>query len=110
MSLRQTRYGSHGLFQAICRTNRLDSVDKEYGLIIDYKNLFQKMAKAIAVYNPDTKSKAGQKAKQITLKLIEQKRANYVAAADYTEKSNLFKIIQLCIDEIAAKTELNKYN
>ena len=66
--------------------------------------------KAVAVYNPDTKSKAGQKAKQITLKLIEQKRANYVAAADYTEKSNLFKIIQLCIDEIAAKTELNKYN
>lgn len=43
----------HGLFQAICRTNRLDSPDKEYGLIIDYKNLFQKMAKAIAVYNSE---------------------------------------------------------
>lgn len=43
----------HGLFQAICRTNRLDSADKEYGLVIDYKNLFQKMAKAIAVYNSE---------------------------------------------------------
>jgi len=43
----------HGLFQAICRTNRLDSPDKEYGLIIDYKNLFQKMAKAITVYNSE---------------------------------------------------------
>lgn len=43
----------HGLFQAICRTNRLDTADKEYGLIIDYKNLFQKMAKAISVYNSE---------------------------------------------------------
>jgi type I restriction enzyme, R subunit len=30
----------HGLFQAICRVNRLDSEDKEYGYIIDYKDLF----------------------------------------------------------------------
>jgi type I restriction enzyme R subunit len=27
----------HGLFQAICRVNRLDGDDKEYGYIIDYK-------------------------------------------------------------------------
>ena len=30
----------HGLFQAICRVNRLDGEDKEYGYIIDYKDLF----------------------------------------------------------------------
>lgn len=30
----------HGLFQAICRVNRLDD-DKDYGYIIDYKNLFE---------------------------------------------------------------------
>jgi type I restriction enzyme R subunit len=30
----------HGLFQAICRVNRLDGDDKEYGYIIDYKDLF----------------------------------------------------------------------
>jgi type I restriction enzyme R subunit len=30
----------HGLFQAICRVNRLDGDDKEYGFIIDYKDLF----------------------------------------------------------------------
>lgn len=29
----------HGLFQAICRVNRLDDDDKEYGYIIDYKDL-----------------------------------------------------------------------
>ena len=31
----------HGLFQAICRVNRLDGDDKEYGYIIDYKDLFK---------------------------------------------------------------------
>ena len=30
----------HGLFQAICRVNRLDGQDKEYGYVIDYKDLF----------------------------------------------------------------------
>ena len=65
--------------------------------------------KAIAVYNPETRTTAGKKSKKITQKLIEQKRANYVAAADYTEGSSLYKIIQLCIDEIAAKSELLKY-
>ena len=29
----------HGLFQAICRVNRLDSDDKEFGYIVDYKDL-----------------------------------------------------------------------
>ncbi|MEZ6840869.1 hypothetical protein ABVN80_07085 [Acinetobacter baumannii] len=52
----------HGLFQAICRTNRLDTADKEYGLIIDYKNLFQKMAKAIAVYNSELDTSASEEA------------------------------------------------
>ncbi|MCB9169980.1 MAG: HsdR family type I site-specific deoxyribonuclease [Flavobacteriales bacterium] len=31
----------HGLFQAICRTNRLDGEDKVNGFIIDYKDLFK---------------------------------------------------------------------
>ena len=32
----------HGLFQAICRTNRLDGEDKTFGYIVDYKDLIQK--------------------------------------------------------------------
>ncbi|THF70970.1 HsdR family type I site-specific deoxyribonuclease [Deinococcus sp. Arct2-2] len=40
----------HNLFQAICRTNRLDTEDKEYGYIVDYKELFQDVQQAIAVY------------------------------------------------------------
>ncbi len=40
----------HGLFQAICRVNRLHTEDKEYGYIIDYRDLFKSVAKAIADY------------------------------------------------------------
>lgn len=40
----------HGLFQAICRVNRLDGDDKEYGQIIDYKDLFRSLEGAITDY------------------------------------------------------------
>src|SRR5690242_21959022 len=40
----------HGLFQAICRTNRLDGDDKTFGYIVDYKDLFKKVQGAMAVY------------------------------------------------------------
>ena len=43
----------HGLFQAICRVNRLDSEDKEFGYIVDYKDLFPKVENAIAVYSAE---------------------------------------------------------
>lgn len=36
----------HGLFQAICRVNRLDGDDKDYGYIIDYKDLFGSLESA----------------------------------------------------------------
>jgi type I restriction enzyme, R subunit len=40
----------HGLFQAICRVNRLDGEDKEYGYIIDYKDLFNSLENSIKEY------------------------------------------------------------
>jgi type I restriction enzyme R subunit len=43
----------HGLFQAICRTNRLDGDDKTFGYIVDYKDLFKKVQGAIAVYTSE---------------------------------------------------------
>lgn len=43
----------HGLFQAICRTNRLDGDDKSFGYIVDYKDLFRKVQGAIAVYTSE---------------------------------------------------------
>ncbi len=43
----------HNLFQAICRTNRLDGEDKDYGHIVDFKKLFEDVQQAIAVYSSD---------------------------------------------------------
>ncbi len=49
----------HGLFQAICRTNRLDGEDKDFGYIVDYKDLFKRVEKAIAVYTSEIDKSAG---------------------------------------------------
>ncbi|MBK8869649.1 MAG: type I restriction endonuclease subunit R [Elusimicrobia bacterium] len=43
----------HNLFQAICRTNRLDGDDKEYGHIVDFKEMYGELEEAIAVYSSD---------------------------------------------------------
>ena len=40
----------HDLFQAICRVNRPDGEDKDYGYIVDYKDLFQNVQLAITDY------------------------------------------------------------
>lgn len=43
----------HGLFQAICRVNRLDGDDKDFGYIIDYKDLFKVLEKSIHDYTKE---------------------------------------------------------
>ncbi|MEC0373570.1 type I restriction endonuclease subunit R [Paenibacillus chibensis] len=43
----------HALFQAICRVNRLDGEDKDYGYIIDYKDLFGSLEKAMEDYTSE---------------------------------------------------------
>lgn len=40
----------HSLFQAICRVNRLDGEDKDYGYIVDYRDLFNSLETAITDY------------------------------------------------------------
>ena len=44
---------NHNLFQAICRVNRVDGDDKEYGYIVDYQNLFECISGAIGDYTSD---------------------------------------------------------
>jgi type I restriction enzyme R subunit len=58
----------HGLFQAICRTNRLDGEDKDFGYIVDYKDLFKKVEKAIAVYTSELDHSAGGADPEVLLK------------------------------------------
>ncbi len=57
----------HGLFQAICRTNRLDGEDKEFGYIVDYKDLFKKVENAIAVYSSELDHSAPGPAPEVLL-------------------------------------------
>jgi type I restriction enzyme R subunit len=55
----------HGLFQAICRTNRLDGEDKAFGYIVDYKDLFKKLVNdkgtgALQVYTSELEDTPGE--------------------------------------------------
>lgn len=58
----------HGLFQAICRTNRLNGEDKDFGYIVDYKDLFKKVETALAVYTSELDHSADGIDPQIMLK------------------------------------------
>jgi len=49
----------HGLFQAICRVNRLDGEDKVSGYIVDYKDLFKKAENAVSVYTSELDHSVG---------------------------------------------------
>ncbi len=44
------RMQDHGLFQAICRVNRLDDDSKDFGYIVDYKQLFGQLQTAMKDY------------------------------------------------------------
>ncbi|MFJ1899240.1 type I restriction endonuclease subunit R [Streptomyces sp. NPDC088115] len=44
------KMSNHGLFQAICRVNRLDGDDKEFGGIVDYRDLFNSLQDTITDY------------------------------------------------------------
>jgi type I restriction enzyme R subunit len=57
----------HGLFQAICRTNRLDGDDKPFGYIVDYKDLFRKVQGAMAVYSSELDTSDGGASPEVLL-------------------------------------------
>lgn len=61
---------NHGLFQAICRVNRLDGEDKDKGHIVDYKDLFNSLGKAIVDYTSE--AFAGYEEKDISGILVDR--------------------------------------
>lgn len=66
--------------------------------------------KAIAVYNPKLRAKKNRKSpKQICEDLISQNRADFIAPANYSDGSELDKMIKLIIDKIHAEIELKKF-
>lgn len=74
----------HNLFQAICRTNRLDGDDKDYGHIVDFKQLFSDVQQAISVYSSDELDlDDGGEANNVTLKnWLEEGRKKLDAARE----------------------------
>lgn len=46
----------HTLFQAICRVNRLDTDDKDFGYIVDYMELFGNVTASINLYTSELDS------------------------------------------------------
>ncbi|MBL8311283.1 MAG: HsdR family type I site-specific deoxyribonuclease [Burkholderiales bacterium] len=73
----------HGLFQAICRTNRLDGDGKDFGYIVDYKDLFKKVEKALAVYTSELDHSASGDAPEIFVRdRLEAGRASLDSAVE----------------------------
>lgn len=62
----------------------------------------------IAVYNPDAKrtNSPRRSPREICLEIIQHKRADYIAPADYSEGSELDVIIKKVIDKIAMEQDL----
>ncbi len=89
----------HGLFQAICRTNRLDSVDKDFGYIVDYKDLFKKVENAISVYSSELDTSAGGVDPEVMLKDRLQKGKEKLDSAIET-------LILLCEPVVEPKGDL----
>lgn len=65
--------------------------------------LVEQRGYAIAVYHPKKRG-----ARKPATALLEQERANFVAPADYSEGSELDKIADRILNEIAARLELDK--
>jgi type I restriction enzyme R subunit len=93
----------HDLFQAICRTNRLDGDDKDYGYIVDFKELFGKVQEAISVYSSDelvVDAKDG-KDGNVTLK-------NWIAEGAKKLEESREALLHLC-DPVLAPRELEQF-
>lgn len=93
----------HDLFQAICRTNRLDGDDKDYGYIVDFKELFGKVQEAISVYSSDqlvVDAKDGQDG-NVTLK-------NWIAEGAKKLEESREALLHLC-EPVLAPRELEQF-
>lgn len=63
---------------------------------------------SIAVYNSHKRKRGTKSPKQICQELIKDKRATYIAPADYRQTSDLFELLKKLIDKIALEEELKK--
>jgi len=108
----------HGLFQAICRVNRLDGDDKDYGYIIDYKDLFKSLESSVNDYTSgalegyDKEDVAGllsdrlQKAKELLDDALESIRT--LCEPVRMPKETIDYIRYFCAENIEDKEEIKR--
>ncbi|MFC6269451.1 type I restriction endonuclease subunit R [Frigoriflavimonas asaccharolytica] len=94
------RMQDHTLFQAICRVNRLDTDDKDYGYIVDYMELFGNVTDAIDVYTSELDSEGFTK-EEVSIQLKDRLKV----AADRLEVA-LETVEALCENVPLPKTDL----
>lgn len=91
----------HTLFQAICRVNRLDTDDKDYGYIVDYMELFGNVTNAIDVYTSELDSEGFSK-EEVSIQLKDHLKV----AADRLEVA-LETVEALCENVPNKKSDLD---
>lgn len=65
---------------------------------------------AIAVYDPGKRKRGNHPSgKQICQTLIKQKRADYMASADYSPDSKLVKILEVIIDKVVIENKMQSF-
>ncbi len=105
----------HGLFQAICRVNRIDGDDKEYGYIIDYKDLFHSLETSIGDYTSgafdaydkeDVKGLLTNRLEKSQSKLEEAREATKALCEPVLQPKELIHYIQYFCGDVASSDDL----
>lgn len=91
----------HTLFQAICRVNRLDTEDKDYGYIVDYMELFGNVTDAIDVYTSELDSEGFTK-EEVSIQLKDR-----LTVASVRVEVALETLEALCENVPSPKSDLN---
>ncbi len=105
------RMKEHNLLQAICRTNRIYTLEKNYGLIVDYRGIFTNVKKALkysgedltaAVTNIETYKPRFEKQYETCL--------NYFASVDTKDFSgDSLKKAQNCLKDKETRDSFGKF-
>lgn len=98
----------HTLFQAICRVNRVNGVDKLFGYIIDYRKLFKFIEGAIADYTTGQSEDNPEGEKQWDPADMEGLMKERLAALK-KDLEDAFEQIALLTEEVAEPKELEDY-
>ncbi|GAA7030682.1 HsdR family type I site-specific deoxyribonuclease [Helicobacter pylori] len=100
----------HGLFQAVCRVNRLDGEDKDFGCIIDYSDLFDSLQEA-QFYRHLQKMIGLNSGDSVDLKSYSEDMHRILDAyIKATDSKTLIKIEDQGLCEVLAQMDINDFH